>query len=88
MKKLNIKNGLLVLGLLIMVSSCTKNFETLNQDKTKISSLDNASLDYVFLQLNTEEFLVPIPPPSAPALFRLSKLCLLICKHSILQRLH
>lgn len=36
------------LGAILLFSSCTKNFEELNQDKTKISNLDNASLDYVF----------------------------------------
>lgn len=32
----------------MLFSSCTKNFEELNTDETKLSTLDNASLDYVF----------------------------------------
>lgn len=36
------------LSAVLLFSSCTKKFEELNQDKTKISNLDNASLDYVF----------------------------------------
>lgn len=38
----------MVLGAAVFLSACTKDFKELNQDKTKISSLDNASLDYVF----------------------------------------
>lgn len=48
MKNILIK---LSLGLVLFVavfSSCTKKFEELNTDKTKISGLDNASLDFVF----------------------------------------
>ncbi len=48
MQKINIKISLVFLSITLLMISCTKNFEELNQDKTKISSLDNASLDYVF----------------------------------------
>ena len=43
-----LKYILTVLMTVWLISSCTKGFEDLNTDTTKISSLDNASLDYVF----------------------------------------
>lgn len=48
MKKIILNGALLFSAAVLLLSSCTKKFEELNQDKTKISSLDNASLDYVF----------------------------------------
>ena len=47
MKK--ITNNMLLLVLLIsLATSCTKDFEELNTNKTKISEINNASLEYVF----------------------------------------
>ncbi|HZG24770.1 MAG TPA: SusD/RagB family nutrient-binding outer membrane lipoprotein, partial [Chitinophagaceae bacterium] len=43
-----LKNSLALVLLLGLFGSCTKDFEDLNTDKTKIAKLDNASLDYVF----------------------------------------
>jgi len=40
--------GLLIICFAMLFSACTKDFEKLNTDKTKISTIDNASLEYVF----------------------------------------
>ncbi len=48
MKILKIKQALPFVCILVIFISCTKKFEDINTDKTKISNLDNASLDYVF----------------------------------------
>lgn len=48
MKTFNIKHLLCFLMITGTLSSCTKNFEELNTDGTKISTIDNATLEYIF----------------------------------------
>jgi len=48
MKTFNIKQILCLLLIAVTLNSCTKDFEELNTDKTKISTIDNATLDYIF----------------------------------------
>ncbi|WP_017258525.1 SusD/RagB family nutrient-binding outer membrane lipoprotein [Pedobacter arcticus] len=43
-----IKNTLSALLMATVLLSCTKNFEDLNTNKTKISTVDNATLEYLF----------------------------------------
>jgi hypothetical protein len=47
MKKIT-KHTLIFVLFASFLASCTKDFEELNTDKTKISTIDNASLDFVF----------------------------------------
>ncbi|MDR6781506.1 hypothetical protein ABIE26_002006 [Pedobacter africanus] len=48
MKAHYIKKTLGTLLAATVMLSCTKNFEDLNTDKTKISTVDNATLEYIF----------------------------------------
>nr|WP_121273168.1 SusD/RagB family nutrient-binding outer membrane lipoprotein [Pedobacter schmidteae] len=48
MKRISIKHILCFLTIAGTLSSCTKGFEELNTDKTKISTIDNATLEYIF----------------------------------------
>ncbi|HET7898059.1 MAG TPA: SusD/RagB family nutrient-binding outer membrane lipoprotein [Flavisolibacter sp.] len=71
MKKISIKTATFLLGFTLVFSGCKKDFGDLNTDKTKISSIDNASLDYVFSAAEYRGVFGPNYAPSGSGNFQL-----------------